>query len=281
MDANTGEHGGMDALMAAITGEPVPEEARRDPAFRAEHRAAEEDLAVLREQLGRLAEALTGEEAVPEPEERAGHPAPVCRPRGAVRPVRAGRRPPRPPRPGRAAGPRRAPRIAFGALAGAAAFALVAGFGWLITHSGASDDSAASATGKSVAEVPDRVSGEGGRPSDAALTLACSRLVVEGTVTEVEPQKPSPWSRVTLKVIRSYKPAHGPAEVTFLLDGGAKPAPRKGQHVLVQVGAGQQNASLWAVGDARVAVNRAWFTEALPRSRHVTCPAGEAPTGKP
>ncbi|AKJ13155.1 hypothetical protein ABB07_24915 [Streptomyces incarnatus] len=279
MDANTGEYGGMDALMAAITGEPVPEEARRDPAFLAEHRAAEADLAVLREQLGRLAEALTGEEAVPE--ERAGHPAPVSRPRGAVRPVRSGRRPPRPPRPGRPAGPRRALRIAFGALAGAAVFALVAGFGWLITHPGASDDSAASASGKSVAEPPDRVSGEGGRPSDAALTLACSRLVVEGTVTEVEPQKPSPWSRVTLKVIRSYKPAHGPAEVAFLLESGAQPAPRKGQHVLVQVRAGQQNASLWAVGDARVAVNRAWFTEALPTSGHVTCPAGGAPTGKP
>ncbi|MGW7820343.1 hypothetical protein ACWGLF_19925 [Streptomyces puniciscabiei] len=275
---NAGEYGGMDALMAAITGEPVPEEARRDPAFLAEHRAAEADLAVLREQLGRLAEALTGEEAAPEPQERAGHPAPVSRPRGAVRPVRAGHRP---PRPGRPAGPRRVLRIAFGALAGAAAFALVAGFGWLITHSGASDDSAASASGKAVAEAPDGVSGEGGRPSDAALTLACSRLVVEGTVTGVEPQKSSPWSRVTLKVIRSYKPAHGPAEVTFLLDGGVKPAPRKGRHVLVQVGAGQPDASLWAVGDARVAADRAWIEKALPGSRHVTCPAEEAPTERP
>jgi hypothetical protein len=269
----------MDALMAAITGEPVPEEARRDPAFLAEHRAAEADLAVLREQLGRLAEALTGEEAVPE--ERAGHPAPVSRPRGAARPVRAGRRPPRPPRPGRPSGGRRALRIAFGALAGASAFALVIGFGWMIAHSGASDDSAASASGKSVADAPDKVSGDGGRPSDPALALACSRLVVEGTVTEVQPQKLSPWSRVTLKVIRSYKPARGPAEVGFLLDGGAEPAPRKGEHVLVQVGAGQQNASLWAVGDTRVAVNRAWIEKALPGSRHLTCPAEEAPTGKP
>ncbi|MQY32482.1 hypothetical protein SRB17_04310 [Streptomyces sp. RB17] len=275
----------MDALMAAVTGEPLPEEAQRDPGFLAEHRAAEADVAVLKEQLTWIAEALTGEETVPE--ERAGHPGPVSRPRGGTRPARAGRRPPRPPRPGRPSGPRRALRVAFGALAGAAAFAVVVGFGWMVTQSGGSDDNSAAAdsSGKSVGDARAKVSGDGGRPSDPELDLACSRLVVEGTVAGVEPQKESPWSRITLQVIRSYKPAyqppHGPSEVGFLLDGGARPAPRKGQHVLVQVGVGQQNASLWAVGDTRVAVNRAWITEALPTSRHVTCPAEEAPTDKP
>ncbi|MFI2757953.1 hypothetical protein ACH5A3_03610, partial [Streptomyces echinatus] len=64
-----GEYDGMDALMAAITGDPLPEEARRDPVFLAEHRAAEADVAVLRDRLAWLAEALTGDERG-EPAER-------------------------------------------------------------------------------------------------------------------------------------------------------------------------------------------------------------------
>ncbi|MDI1456438.1 hypothetical protein NHG22_21835, partial [Streptomyces sp. ATE26] len=62
-----GEHGGMDALMAAITGTPLPPRAQRDPALLAEHRSAEADVAVLREQLVRLAEVLTGEPQQPAP----------------------------------------------------------------------------------------------------------------------------------------------------------------------------------------------------------------------
>ncbi|MEV5880581.1 hypothetical protein AB0L75_41685 [Streptomyces sp. NPDC052101] len=276
---SAGEYDGMDALMAAITGEQVPEEARRDRAFLAEHRAAEADVAVLKEQLARIAEALTGETAMAEvamaevameEAETEDGPRPVPRPRRVARPARPGRRP---PRPGRSSGPRRAVRIALGALAGAAACALVLGFGWLVTHSGAQQNDSARAADKAVREPPARVSGDGGAPADPALDLACSRLVVEGTVAGVEPQRPSPWSKITLTVIRSYKPAHGPAEVGFLLDGGAHPAPRKGQHVLVRVGLGQRNASLWAVGDTRVAVDRAWITEALPESRHTACPS--------
>ncbi|MET8806743.1 hypothetical protein [Streptomyces sp. NPDC004546] len=276
-----GEYGGMDALMAAVTGEPLPEEARRDPGFLAEHRAAEADVAVLKEQLTWLAEALTGERANGDETEPGESPRPVPRPRGVTRPVRAGRRPPRPPRPGRPSGPRRALRVAFGVLAGATAFALVAGFGWMVSHTGASDDNSASAADKKAGDAGAKVSGDGGRPADPELDLACSRLVVEGTVARVEPQGQSPWSRITLKVIRSYKPAHGPAEVGFLLGSAAEPAPRTGQHVLVRVGVGQRTASLWAVGDTRVAVNRAWITEALPASRHTACPTEEAPAGKP
>ncbi|MEU9476589.1 hypothetical protein [Streptomyces sp. NPDC048191] len=276
---SAGEYGGMDALMAAITGESLPEEARRDPAFLAEHRAAEADVALLKEQLTRLAEALTGEETRGAP---ARSPGSAPRPRGAVRPARARRHPARPSRPGRPSGPRRAPRIAFGALAGAAACALVVGFGWLVTHPGAADDSGASAadsSGKRAGEA--QAPRDDGRPAEPELDLACSRLVVEGTVATVEPRQPSPWSRITLTVIRSYKPAHGPDRVGFLLGAGAKPAPRPGQHVLVEVGVGQRNARLWAVGDTRVAVNRAWITEALPKSRQTACPAEEVPTGKP
>ncbi|MEU6775648.1 hypothetical protein [Streptomyces sp. NPDC046759] len=283
---DAGEYGGMDALMAAITGEPLPEEARRDPAFLAGHRAAEADVAVLREQLALIAEALTGERAdgVPgergAPGEHAGKPRTVPRPRGVTRPVRAGRRPPRPPRPGRPSGPRRALRVAFGTLAGATACALAVGFGWLVAHSGGSDDNAGAAA-KGVGDAPAKISGDDGKPSDPARVLACSRLVVEGTVAEVEPQQQSRRSRITLTVIRSYEPAHGPARVSFLLGPGATPAPRPGQHVLVRIGSGRTVPGLWAVGDTRVAANRAWITEALPKSRHTTCSVEEAPTEKP
>ncbi|WP_225102855.1 hypothetical protein [Streptomyces sp. CoH27] len=326
-----GEYGGMDALMAAITGDPLPEEARQDPALLAEHREAEADLAVLKAQLGWLAEALTGEtevrtgeaegteqgeaegtaerEAKGEAERdakgeasasmaRPGRTRSVSRrpegPAGSARPGRfSDRRPESLPgptrpthptrlirpahsaRPGRPSGRRRAVRIALGSLAGAAAFALVVGFGWMVTHSPGSADSGARAA--SDAKRAPVQGADSGRPADPALELACSRLVVEGAVTQVEPEKGTARNRVTLTVTHSYKPAHGPAEVSFLLDGGARPAPRTGQHVLVTVRTSRQHASLWAVGDTRVAADRAWITEALPDSLHTACPSGEAP----
>jgi hypothetical protein len=343
---------GMDALMAAITGEPLPPDARRDPLRRAEHRAAEADVTALKNQLTWLAEALTGETQVPgaeggtrvpgaeggtrvprsgrgarepgdveeAPASEAGMadggaeaPGGGVGPRGAPRPGKrrgaarpgdgarlAGSSRPRPP--GRPSGSRRAARVALGSFAGSAAFCLALGFGWLVTHSPgdvASGGKADDAGAKSAADAPAEASGDGGRPSDPVRDLACSRLVVEGTVVAVEPgaephspssphspspphspssaRTPSSWSRITLSVIRSYKPAHGPAEVSFLLAGGAEPAPRKGQHVLVQVGAGRPNATRWTVGDARVAAVRARISEALPASGHTSCPSGGTP----
>ncbi|MET8563360.1 hypothetical protein ABZV75_23210 [Streptomyces flaveolus] len=296
------EYDGMDALMAAITGDPLPEEARRDPAFLAEHREAEADVAVLREQLVRLAGALTGEgsnevEAEASPD-AVSAPLPVRRPRGRTRPA-APTRTAGPPRPGRGSGPRRALRIALGSLAGAAAFSLVLGFGWLVAQGGggADDKSGASSAAKGDVGSAGQEAGAGGRPADPERELACSRLVVEGTVARVEREKDAPGSaasgsaapgsgpgsaasapgsRVTLTVVRSYRPAHGPAEVRFLLHGDARPAPRAGQHVLVRVGQGERYASLWAVGDSRVAAARAWITEALPGSRTLPCPSGDA-----
>ncbi|MEU6600697.1 hypothetical protein [Streptomyces flaveolus] len=289
------EYDGMDALMAAITGDPLPEEARRDPAFLAEHREAEADVAVLREQLVRLAGALTGEGSA---EEAGVSPGAVSAPSAARRPrsrthSSAPTRPAGPPRPGRASGPRRALRIALGSLAGAAAFSLVLGFGWLVAQGGGgADDKSGASSAKGDVGSAGQEAGADGRPADPERELACSRLVVEGTVARVEREKDAlgspapgsgpgsaasaPGSRVTLTVVRSYRPAHGPAEVRFLLDADARPAPRVGQHVLVRVGRGERQASLWAVGDSRVAAARAWITEALPGSRTLTCPSGDA-----
>lgn len=291
-----GEHGGMEALMAAITGDPLPADARRDPALLAEHRAAEADVAVLKEQLTWLAEALTGEPLTgepltgaageraraaqaPAPEADPAAPSPVQRPAGdRPRSVTRPSGPSRPPRPGRPPGRRRALRIALGTLAGVAAFTLALGFGRLVTGvgGGASDSGG---DRKSAADAGGKAAREGSRPADPERELACSRLVVEGTVAKVARRPGSPWSRITLTVIRSYRPAHGPAEVGFLLDSTAEPAPRTGQHVLVRVARGEERASLWSVGDAQVAADRAWITEALPASRHTDCSWYEKPHG--
>ncbi|MGW1000550.1 hypothetical protein [Streptomyces sp. NPDC002520] len=285
-----GEYGGMDALMAAITGAPLPPAAHQDAAFRAEHRAAETDVAVLRHQLTWLAEALTGEPMTGEPTARATATpreepveeagiasAPAKRPRSVTRP--AG--PERPGRPGPPSGRRRALRIAFGTLAGAAAVGMVVGFAYLVSRPGGASMSSGAADAKSAERGAARASGDGGRPEDPVRVLACYRLVAEGTVAAVERKPDTPWARVVLTVKRSYKPAHGPDQVAFVLDGGARPAPRTGQHVLVGVGRGQDDASLWAVGDTRVAVNRAWITEALPEARTATCAQQEEPTEAP
>ncbi|MGW5278446.1 hypothetical protein ACWERI_03150 [Streptomyces collinus] len=294
------EYAGMDALMAAITGAPLPEEARRDPVFLAEHRAAEADMTLLRSQLTRLADALTGEPPADRPAPRADRTPPHQKPTppageadvtAPAAPVRSGRRsrdgarPGGPARPGRPRGPRRVLRIALGSVAGVAALGMVAGLGLLVARTGGSagDAKSSAADGaKSAGQAPAKVSGDAGRPDAPARVLACYKLVVEGTVAAVEPRAGSPWTRIELTVRRAYEPARTAARVAFDLDAGARPAPRAGQHVLVGVGRGQTSASLWAVGDARVAVNRAWITEALPEARHTGCPSGrEAPTGKP
>ncbi|MEU3945556.1 hypothetical protein [Streptomyces sp. NPDC029526] len=60
-------HGSADPLMTAILAEEPSEDDRRDPAFMAEHEAAVADLAVLREQLAFLGEALAEpSDAVPD-----------------------------------------------------------------------------------------------------------------------------------------------------------------------------------------------------------------------
>ena len=55
----------------------------------------------------------------------------------------------------------------------------------------------------------------------------------------------------------SSAPRRGPAEVGFLLGGDARPAPHRGQHVLVEIGRGGRAASRWTVGDTAVAAERA------------------------
>ncbi|MET7481536.1 hypothetical protein [Streptomyces sp. NPDC005538] len=241
------EYDGVDALLAAITDEPLPEAARADAEFMAEHRAAKADVALLREQLGIIGEALAAPPA----------PQPVIRPRPARR-----RRP-------------ALRALSYGTLALAVVATMITGLAWLVARTGASDSASGSSADSKAAggAAQDKGSETPGPLSDPELYVACSRLLVEGTVTEVQPGS-DPSKRITLAVTRSYRPAHGPADVTVVLPAGAAPAPRQGQHVLVGVPKGADTATLWAVGDDAVATDRAAIVDALADAATVTCPTG-------
>ncbi|MER5604397.1 hypothetical protein [Streptomyces sp. NPDC002265] len=235
-----------EALLAAITGEPLSARARTDPEFLAAHRAATADVALLRRHLGLVADALTT-------------PAPADAP--APAPVR-----PRAPR-------RRPFALALRAVAVAAAGALVVGAGWLAVRAGN-----AVSGGSAASDSAAKGDAKGAGPEAAAGTvlespqyLACARLVVEGDVTAVEPVAGTAQSRVTLHVTRSYKPQKAPAEVAFLLERETGPDAGPGEHALVVVPQHSALADVWITGADAVARERAAVGRALPDSRTLTC----------
>ncbi|WP_246101017.1 hypothetical protein [Streptomyces cyaneus] len=239
-DGNDGYEGRAraDALMAAITGEPLPDEARADAAFMAEHRSAAADVALLREQLGLIGQAL----AEP-PQAQVQAPEPV---------------PPR--RPSRAR--RRAFTLAFGTLAVAAVASVVAGLGWLVSQGG----DAGLASGGSADQSSSK---EADTDVMSPLYLACARLVAEGDVTAVEPLPATAQERITLRVTRFYHPKKSKDdEVTFLMEEGIV---HKGEHILVGVPRHAAAADVWAVGEKDIALERAWITDALSDAGEVTC----------
>ncbi|MFF4151197.1 hypothetical protein ACFYZU_13390 [Streptomyces sp. NPDC001651] len=244
------EHDGADALMTAITGDPLPPGAHADAAFLAEYRAAEADLAVLREQLGVVGRAL----AEPPPPALAPEP---------VRPVRAPSRP-----------RRRAFSLALGGLAVTAAASVMAGLGWLIAG-GTGEGDSASADAGSAAE----------KQSDAAAApafgspryLACARLVAEGETTAVERLPGTTTVRITLRLTRVYHPDEDApgrkpdAEQVFVVDENVVPGIRADDPVLVGVPRGAGQPDFWAVGERQIAPERAMVTASLPEARELTC----------
>jgi hypothetical protein len=236
--------GGLDALMAAIADEPLPDGARADAAFMAEYRSATADVALLREQLGVLAEALT------EPaRQSAARPAPVPERRG----VRSARR----LRP-----------LALRAVGVAAAGALVFGAGWAVVQAGpgrsddADDQSAASAASDA---GRGEAGGKAAEDAGALLTdpgyLACTRLVVEGDVTEVRRLPGTTRVRVSLRVTRAYRPARSAPEVGFERERDVGAPLDAGDPVLVALARGTGVPDVWVVGDPAIAPER----EALAR----------------
>ncbi|MFI9171283.1 hypothetical protein [Streptomyces lincolnensis] len=233
---------GVDALMAALTDDPLPDAAREDPAFLAEHRSAQADLALLREQLGVIGHALA------DPPRPAAAPEPV---------------PPRPPRTHR-----RARRIAFGGLAVAAVASVVAGMGWLAVEGGNALTSGGDADSSSASKQED-----GGLLYGSPHYLACTVLVAEATVTEVEPLPDTEQLRITVHVVRYFKPDQGgPADLTHVIDQRSVTPLHKGDPVLIGVREGSgQAADYWAVGEKAVARDRAMVVASLPESRGLTC----------
>ncbi|MFF7276715.1 hypothetical protein [Streptomyces griseorubiginosus] len=227
-----------DALMAAITGEEPADEALADAAFLAGYRAAEADIALLREQLGILGETLA--EPPPEPK-----PVPArLRPSPARRRVRT---------------------LAFGTLAVAAAASVVTGLGWLLGHSGASNlTSGGSADSASKAESGVRFGGP--------AYLACATTVAEGEVTAVEELPASGQVRVTVRVSHYFTPTRGAKDLTYVVDEYDLPEPlTKGTAVLFGVSQGSPVPDHWVVGTQAIARERAWITASLPESRTLSC----------
>jgi hypothetical protein len=149
-----------------------------------------------------------------------------------------------------------------GALA--AAFAsVVLGFGWLAAHgpSGAASDSSADQAADSAS---------GAKSTAGPAYLACARLVAEGTVTGVRQLPDTGTERVTLRVTHAYKPAKTAGEVDVVVESDARI--RAGARLLVGVTRGRTVADLYAVGEARIAQERAWIVRDLPGSRTTTCP---------
>ncbi|MFE0860188.1 hypothetical protein ACFW5P_06975 [Streptomyces rochei] len=253
---------GQDALLAAITGEPLPPGAGADA--RDEHRAAVADVALLRAQLDVLGRALS--EPVPEPRDAA-----VARRTPAPRPRR------------------RTFRLALGVLATACAGTVVMGLGWLVAQgAGGTGDDAASGKAASGAEhdaaAPGAADREAGLVFGTPRYLACARLVAEGTVTGAEPVPGTARHRITLRVTHAYEPEPeadaGPgtggaapsdtAPVTFLLDDAtARLGP--GDRVMVGVPRQEPVADTVITGDRDIATARARVTAALPESRTLTC----------
>ncbi|MCX4608838.1 MULTISPECIES: hypothetical protein [Streptomyces] len=243
------EYEGVDALLAAITDEALPEGAGDDPEFLAEHRSAVADVALLREQLAVIGDALA---------DRAQEAKPV--------PVRAPRKRTRRPEGAPRNRGRRPLALVLGTLVAATVAAMVVGMGWILAHNGAG------ASDSSGAKAADSGTAGGGASLSAPGYLACARLVAEGTVAHVEPLPGTTENRITLHVDRYYKPEKGRAEVVLVLDEEVAPRPREGERVLVAVQGDPATPTGWTTGDKAIADERAWIVKALPASRTLTCP---------
>ncbi|WP_326582779.1 hypothetical protein OG889_29550 [Streptomyces sp. NBC_00481] len=277
-------YAGMDALMAALLDEPLPEDALRDAEFVASRDAAVVDIELLREQLGLIGEALAvaGEDAVAgappgrpvaaRPGDAAGAETDPGRVSGpAPAPVASVR--PLPPRPSRA---RRALRITFGTLAAAAAASVVLGVGWVVVQAGGgvtASDSGASEKSLNQEDGDHAESGAGGDSGSLSKEgyVACARLIVEGTVTEVEPVTGAPQDRITVEVDRWLKPDKGADRIVFPMDHDVDPRLKKGDHVLVGIPRDDTRPDIWTTKEADIARDRAWIEAALPGSKGLSC----------
>ncbi|MFF8530721.1 hypothetical protein ACF07B_01785 [Streptomyces sp. NPDC015532] len=263
------EYEGVDALLAAITDAELPEGARDDVVFMAEHRSAAADVDVLREQLVIIGDALADAGRSSGPAGASGRAGRSGRPgtyRGAEGPRASGGG-----RPGGA--PKKRSRLsraaAVGTLAAAAVATMVVGLGWLATGGGPDGVTANSADSDAKAD-----SGDAGSLS-APGYIACSRLIVEGTVTDVVGVPGAEQDRITLDVYHYYKPAAGAKKVTFLMDRAVDPRLHRGDEVLIGIQRHASTPDIWTTGEQQIAHDRSWIVKALPESRAMRCGTDE------
>ncbi|MFG2647026.1 hypothetical protein [Streptomyces sp. NPDC048436] len=232
-----------DALMLALTDEPVPEAARRDPELLAEHAAAVADVALLREHIGAAGRALAAPEPVPKP-------VPLPDQRVGVRP--AGAR-------------RRRVTTALGLAAAMAAVSLVGGVAWLAVESG----------GGISRSADDKDAAQGAAPEagdqKSGVYVPCARLIVEGTVKRVEPVPGGVQDRIVLDVTRYYKPSRGTKQVTFVMDVDVDPRLRPGDRTLIGIPKGEASPDIWSSGKAGLAKDRAWIERELRQGKGMKC----------
>ncbi|MBV7699246.1 hypothetical protein KWI83_27590 [Streptomyces sp. TRM70350] len=226
--------------MAVLTDEPLPDAARADAAFMAEHRSAAADVALLRQQLRLIGGALA-EEA---PEEPSEVPAPPVR----VRPHR-----------------RRHFALALGAVGVAAAGAMVVGLGWLLGQAGGGVTETSGAAADSAQSESSKAVGPLGSPA----YLACARLVAEGEVTDTRPVPGTGEERVTLEVTRSYKPAKTDTEATFVMP--ADVGLDEGDQLLVAIRHDSASPDFWLVGEAAIAAQRPLLIRTLRQAGMTPC----------
>jgi hypothetical protein len=249
-------------LMLVLTGEPLPPEDRDDPETVAAHAAAEADVALLGEQLRGIGDELAAARVTPGTTPEPGpEPAPssTLGTAPALLPV---------------ARPRWRVRLALGALATAGAFGFASVVMWLGAQPGDGADSGAS--DKSASDAKKGGAGHEGADLTPEGFVACSRLMVEGTVDRVTPEPGGKGDRITLTVIRSYKPAPGPGKITFRMDRDIDPHLKRGDRTLITIPKGGNHPDNWATGK-EIKPLRDMIVKALPGSRGLKCDGGNGP----
>ncbi|MFI1207502.1 hypothetical protein ACH4UV_07805 [Streptomyces sp. NPDC020802] len=272
------EYEGMDALLAAITDEPLPEGARDDAEFLAEHRSAVADVALLREQLRIMGDTLAAEApAGTGPAGTASRatvgkaPSPGRVPPRASAPLRPPKKEDRPRRSRRL---RHYAGAAVVPLVLAAGTAMLGGLVWLGVQGGARSDAGA----KDSSAVQSEAGGDLGYTPE--MDIACSKILVEGTVQSITAAGEENV-HVVLKVKRYYRPERSVADhptIRVTLPESAREDLKPGTYTLVRVPVHPEDRqdweTGWGVGDVRKGL-----LEALPGARGLTCAGPQGGAG--
>lgn len=262
------------ALMLALTGEPLPQEDAADPEVVAAHAAAEADVALLAEQVRGIGDALAAR-AKPKP---APAPAPAPAPELVPAPESAPVKPLAPVSVFRMRPRLRPLVVAVKMLAAVCAVGMLGGLAWLAVDGGAGVSE--SASDKSAGDAKAGAKGKGSEESGDVTPegfVACSRLIVEGTVVRVEPVHGAERDTITLTVTRYYKPTKGPEKVTFRMDHDVDPRLKPGDRTLISIPKGEQYPDNWATKAKDRASLRDMVVNALPGSRALKCSKAPGP----